>query len=74
LPLSQVQHVFKVEKSAIKGINFSFIIFHSKLLSREENSIHLELLYVGLTNNSSAQSASNEMQIASNEVHLQVDS
>lgn len=54
LPFSQVQQILNVERSAVEGIILNLTIFQPKLLSRNEGNIDLELLYVGLSNNSSA--------------------
>lgn len=54
LPVSQVQQILNVERSAVEGIILNLTSFQPKLLSRNEGNIDLELLYVGLSNNSSA--------------------
>lgn len=55
--LSQVQHILNVEISAIERVILSLTISNQNYFE-EESNIDLELLYVGLTNSSSAKKCS----------------
>lgn len=52
---SYVEQSWSVERSVTDGMILNLTFLQTKLFSRRESNIDLELLYVGLTNDSSAE-------------------